>query len=86
MPLATVCTIDYMANMADEPESLTLRLLHEMRAEMRETRSEVLSRFAAIDERLKDVTQRVNGVAVVMSSVAGITHDHEERIEQLESR
>ena len=34
----------------------------------------------------KDLTQRINGLAIMLTSVAGITHDHEERIETLESR
>ena len=56
--------------MADEPENLTIRLLQELRAQMQEMRT--------------DLTQRIDGNTLLLNVVAGITHDHEQRIERLE--
>ena len=63
--------------MADEPENLTIRLLQELRAELRGFRSDA-------DQRFKDLTQRVDGNTLVFNLVAGVVHDHEQRITSLE--
>lgn len=65
--------------MADEPENLTLRLLQEIREEMREMRSD-------LSEQIKDLTQRVDGNTLILNLIAGVVHDHEQRIETLEAR
>ena len=65
--------------MADEPENLTLRLLQEIREEMREMRSE-------LTERITDLTQRVDGNTLTFNLVAGVVYDHEQRIAMLEER
>lgn len=65
--------------MADEPENLTLRLLQELRAEMKEMRSEM-------HEMRTDLTQRIDGNTMILNLIAGVTHDHEQRITDLESR
>ncbi|WP_174280119.1 hypothetical protein [Sphingomonas bacterium] len=72
--------------MTDEPENLTLRLLQELRQEMADMRSDLREMRSDMREMRKDLTQRVNGLAIMLTSVAGIMHDHEERIEKLEFR
>lgn len=58
--------------MVDVPENLTLRLLQELRAELRELR--------------KDLTQRIDGNTLILNLLAGLAHDHEQRIEALEKQ
>jgi uncharacterized protein with ATP-grasp and redox domains len=65
--------------MADEPENLTLRILQELREEIQSLREE------QADMR-KDLTNRINGNTVMLGMLAGMVHDHEERIEKLENR
>ncbi len=65
--------------MADEPENLTLRLLQELREEMRAMRSDLA-------ERMTDLTQRVDGNTLTFNLVAGVVYDHEQRIAMLEER
>ena len=65
--------------MADEPENLTLRMLQEMREESRAARDEAR-------ETAKDVTNRINGITVLLTMLAGMVHDHEERLTKVESR
>lgn len=64
--------------MAEEPESLTLRLLQEMREEAREAREEAR-------ESAKDLTNRINGLTVLLTMLPGMVHDHEERLAKVES-
>lgn len=75
-----------MPYMAEEVENLTLRLLQEIRQEVRELREEGRQTRDDFQALRKDLTQRVNGVAVLLTGIAGISHDHEERITSLESR
>jgi len=56
--------------MTDGTENHTLRLLQEMRNETR--------------EQYEDLRTRIDGLSVLMTSLAGIAHDHEDRIERLE--
>ena len=65
--------------MADEPENLTIRLLQELRTEMREMRDDLTA-------RVNDLSTRLNGNTIILSTIAGLYHDHEERIGALESR
>lgn len=58
--------------MTDDPENHTVRLLQEMRAEMRE-------RFAGIE-------QRIDGNTLILNMLAGLIHDHEQRIDTIETR
>jgi hypothetical protein len=75
--------------MADEPENYTIRLLQEMRAEMRaefaRVREEMRGEFARIQERFADVTLRLDGLTHIVTLLAGRSHDHEERIAKLET-
>ena len=77
--LAIVTGTPYNRAMADEPENLTLRLLQEIREEMREMRSD-------LSGQIKDLTQRVDGNTLTLNLIAGVVHDHEQRIETLEAR
>lgn len=58
--------------MTDSPENHTIRLLQEMRSEMRELRT--------------DLTQRIDGNTVLLNLIAGVTHDHEQRLNSLEGK
>lgn len=58
--------------MTEEPENLTIRLLQELRAEMQEMRT--------------DLTQRIDGNTLVFNLVAGVVHDHEQRLTILEKK
>ena len=58
--------------MADEPENHTIRLLQEMRTEMRQ----------GFDE----VNLRMDGLTHILVTLAGHIHQHEQRIERLEGR
>lgn len=57
--------------MADEPENHTIRLLKEMREEIR-------GGFA-------NVNLQIDGLTHILTLLAGRSHDHEERIEKLET-
>lgn len=75
--LANARPLRYRGGVADGPENLTLRILQEIRDEVRELRAEM-------EERFTDLTQRVDGNTLVLNLVAGMVHDHKERISQLE--
>ena len=65
--------------MAEEAESLTLRILQEIREEIRGMRSDMEDGFT-------DLTQRVDGNTLLLNLVTGVVHDHETRIDKLEFR
>ena len=56
--------------MTEEPENHTIRLLQELRSEMREMRV--------------DLTQRIDGNAVLLNMLAGLLHHQDERLTALE--
>ena len=58
--------------MPDEPENHTIRLLQEMRAEMR--------------QGFENVNLRIDGLTHILVTLAGHIHQHDERIERLEDR
>ena len=64
--------------MANEPENHTIRLLQEMRAEMR-------AEFARVREEFANVNLRLDGVTHILTLLAGRSHDHEQRIAKLET-
>lgn len=68
--------------MAEEAESLTIRLLQEIRADQQAMRGEI----AELREEVKDLTQRIDGNTLILNLVAGVAHDHEQRIDRLEQR
>lgn len=57
--------------MADETENHTIRLLQELRADM--------------TQRFDDLTQRVDGNAILRNMIAGLLHQHDERLTALEA-
>ena len=63
--------------MADDTENHTIRLLQEMRAELR-------GRLDGIDETLGDMTTRINGNTITLNMLMGALYDHEERLARLE--
>lgn len=68
--------------MVDEPENLTIRILQEIRDEIRDMRTEI----GGVGEKLTDLTQRVDGNTLILNLVAGVVHDHEVRITTVENR
>lgn len=68
--------------MSEEPENLTLRLLQEIRDGMRNLGAEVQETKDAV----REVKNRVDGISLLLTMVAGLAHDHEQRIEKLEVR
>ena len=72
----------YVCVVATEPENLTVRILQELRDEVQQVRRAQ----DETSERLTDLTQRIDGNTLVFNLVAGVVHDHEQRIEKLESR
>ena len=72
--------------MADEPENLTLRILQELRADMGELQSEVREMRADLSGQISELSTGLNGNTVILSSIAGMCFDHEERITKLEVR
>lgn len=58
--------------MPDEPENHTIRLLQEMRAEMR--------------QGFENVNLRIDGLTHILVTLAGHIHQHDERIDRLEGR
>ena len=71
--------------MADEPESLTIRLLQEMRTDMREMRDDLTKRVDDLSTRVDDLSTRVDGNAVILNMLAGMWHSQDERISKLEA-
>lgn len=65
--------------MAEEPENLTIRLLQEMRNEMREMREE-------LTHKVDDLTNRVDGNTLILNMLAGMLHEHEHRLRAVEGR
>ncbi len=72
--------------MSDSPESLTLRILQEMRADMRDLKTGLDEVRSEMHEMRTDLTQRLDGNTMILNLIAGVTHDHEQRITDLESR
>ena len=57
--------------MSNDPENHTLRLLQEIRAEMREMRD--------------DLTARIDGNTLILNMLGGLLHQHEERLNKVEN-
>ena len=75
--------------MTDEPESLVLqqlRLIREEIARMDERFDEVRARFDGVDEKLDDNRQATNGVALMVTMLAGHVHHIDERLEAVERK
>ena len=63
--------------MSNKTENHTIKLLQEMRAEMKD-------RFNAIDEKFSDLNLRLDGMSHIMTLMAGHSHDLDARVERLE--
>lgn len=72
--------------MADDFENHTLRLLQEMRSEMRDRFAGIEQRFTGVEQRLDGIEQRIDGNTLILNMLAGLIHDHEQRIEAVEAR
>ncbi|WP_174297564.1 hypothetical protein [Sphingomonas bacterium] len=68
--------------MSEETDNLTIRLLQGLRAQLGQTNA----RVAELSDRFTDLTQRVDGDTLVFTAVAGVVHDHEDRIGAIEGR
>lgn len=70
--------------MVEEPENHTVRLLQEMRAEMREGRADTQALRKEVREMREDLTNRIDGNTIILNMLAGLLHNHEERTTKLE--
>ena len=77
--------------MSDEVESHTIRLLQEMRAEIRDLRADMTAgfgdvgkRFDEVEERFDDLTNRVDGNTLILNMLAGLVSQHEDRLDRPE--
>ena len=74
--------------MTEEPENHTIRLIQEMRAEMRaemrDMRVEMREGREKTEEAIRELSNRIDGNTLVFNMVAGLVHDHEQRISSLE--
>lgn len=72
--------------MNDNVENLILEQLRGLRERIDAVGADLASLRVETREGLEDLTIRVNGIAVIMSVIAGNFHDHEERISAIEGR
>ena len=70
--------------MAEEVENHTLRLLQEMRAEMKGQGERLGGIAAEMADMRADLTNRLDGNTLLLNLIAGMPHNHEERIQKLE--
>ena len=76
--------------MVDDTENHTIRLLQEMRAEMKdmrsdmdEMRSEMRQGFKNVNARIDDTNIRIDGLTHIVTILAGNIYQHDERIQKL---
>ncbi len=72
--------------MNDNVENLILQQLREMRSKMDLLGENVADLRKGMDEGLSDLTQRVDGVAIILTMLAGHVHHIDERVEALEGK
>ena len=70
--------------MAENVENLILTQLQEIRGEIGAIKTQVTELKDQMGEGFDDVTQRVNGITVILTMLAGHVHNVEERVEKLE--
>ena len=70
--------------MSEETENHTIRLLQEVRLQIERTNSRIDEMRDQISEQITDLVQRIDGNTLVFNLVAGVVHDHGERIITLE--
>lgn len=72
--------------MSDNTEDHTIRLLQEMRAEMRQGFESLNAHLDATNARLDDANTRLEGLAYIRTMLAGHVRQQDARIEKLENR
>ena len=72
--------------MNENVENLILVQLREMRAELGDMRAELTSLKFEVREGFTDVRGRIDGVATLLTLLAGHVHSIDERVEALEAR
>ena len=70
--------------MVENVENLILTQLREIRGEIGAIKNQVSELNDKMGEGFDDVTQRVNGITVILTMLAGHVHHVEERVEKLE--
>jgi hypothetical protein len=70
--------------MAENVENLILTQLREIRGDIGAIKTQVSELNDKMCEGFDDVTQRVNGITVILTMLAGHVHHVEERVEKLE--
>jgi len=70
--------------MSEDIENHTIRLLQEMRAEMRAGFDKVDARFSELDARFDEVDLKIDGNTILLNMIAGVAADHERRIGAIE--
>ena len=68
--------------MTEEIDNHTIRMLQEMGG----MRGEAVMRSEETDRGLDDVSQRFDGNTLLLNLVAGVAHDHEQRLTAVEGR
>lgn len=68
-----------MSSVADDPEDLMLRLLQEIREDLRQVHDDLREQRVM----LKDLKNRIDGNTVVLSMLAGMVHNHKQQIRTL---
>ena len=72
--------------MAKDTESHTIRLLQEMRADMKSMRSEINQRFNEVDQRFDEVDIRIDGLTHMIVLLSANMGGHGDRLDALETR
>ena len=67
--------------MADDSENLTLRLLREIREDVRGLHG----RMESLEDRMDALETKVDGNAVLLNMLFGVLSEHDKRIEVLEN-
>jgi hypothetical protein len=70
--------------MAEEPDNLVVRLLQEVRSEVRDMRADLNDLRTEMNEMRTDLTQRIDGNTLLLNLTAGVVYDHEQRAAALE--
>ena len=70
--------------MTENVENLILTQLREIRSEIGVIKTQVIELNGKMAEGFADVTQRVNGITVILTRLAEHVNNVEERVEKLE--
>ena len=70
--------------MTENVENLILTQLREIRSEIGVIKTQVIELNGKMAEGFADVTQRVNGITVILTGLAEHVNNVEERVEKLE--